>query len=112
MNKDTHTYLSRLDIELNKTAGRGDMALKLIGTAYNAVKNTPKSIFSRTHGKMIDLTKPIDKITGTANSLKDMILEDGVKKDTVFTRSLQSDYARLLRDRLQELSGLTAASLN
>jgi hypothetical protein len=112
MNKEVHTYLSRLDLELNKTAGRGEMALKLIGTAYNAVKNTPKSFFSRAHGKMIDLSKPIDKITGTANSLKDMILKDGVKRDTIFTRSLQSDYTRLLRDRLQELSGLTTPALN
>jgi hypothetical protein len=108
----TKIYLNKIAIELDKTAGRGEMAIKLIGMATRAMKNTPQTIFSKAQGKMIDLRKPIEKITGTAGVLKDMIKNQGIKKDPVFTRSLQSDYTRLLRDRLQELNSLTNPILN
>lgn len=109
MNNKPELYLQKLSSELNKEAGRGDMVFKLLGRAVSTHKMTPKSMFSRATGKMIDLRGTLDKITGTANTLKNVIKTDGIMpKDNIFTRSLQSDYARLLRSRLNELDGITS----
>jgi hypothetical protein len=103
MNKYTNTYINSINEEFLKVAFRGQFFKNLIQKGLNINNIVPNKVVSKTTGVLDDVSPIKDKVFNTASVLKNMTPSGVPQRIPGQTRSIESDYMKLLRNRIKQL---------